>query len=131
VDVDFDMSDATFGDTTDESDSAIGGVGSYAFVLFLLCLVKFPRFVCSRGEEYADGVTGLQRTRLGPVCWMRSWRRMGGHIMFTRMGVSFMLRWERDARANDGIEYMLPNDEVGFKLPSRKFRLADVKCRLS
>ena len=32
MDVDVDMSDATFGDadTTDESDAAIGGVGSYA-----------------------------------------------------------------------------------------------------
>jgi hypothetical protein len=53
------MSDATFGDTTDESDSAIGGVGSYAFVLSLPLNVR------------ADGEIGRRRIRLVLVCLMR------------------------------------------------------------
>lgn len=35
----------------------------------------------------AEAKIGHQRIRLAPVYWMRLWRKMGGLIMFIRMGV--------------------------------------------
>jgi hypothetical protein len=60
-----------------ESDSAVGGIGSYAYGSLM-----------GRGKGMLRELTGLRRTRLDRVWRMWSSRRMGGLTMFIRMGVS-------------------------------------------
>lgn len=63
-----------------DSDSAVGGIGSYAYV--------FLRWSREGVDADAERVIGRRRIRLDRVWRMRLWRRMGGRIMFIRMEVS-------------------------------------------